>query len=57
MNQKGSAAMLAIKMSAGVAPEVNVRNPLHTDENTLKQGIYPGFETQDRCNQESKTGV
>ena len=49
--------MLTIKMSAGVAPEVNLRNPFHTVEKTLKQGIYPGFETQDRCHQKSKTEV
>ena len=57
MDQKGSAAMLAIKMSAGVAPEVNLRNPFHTVETTLKQGIYHGFETWDRCHQKSKTGL
>ena len=32
VDQHGSADMLAIKRSAGVAPEVNLRNPLHTGE-------------------------
>ena len=30
MDPKGSAVMLAVKRSAGVRPEVNWRNPLHT---------------------------
>ena len=34
--RKGLAAMLAAKRSAGVAPEVNLRNPLHTDDKTHK---------------------
>ena len=29
MEQKRFAAMLATKMSSGVAPEVNLKNPLH----------------------------
>ena len=40
--------MLAAKRSPGVAPEVNLGNPLHTGHKTPKQGIHPGFETQDR---------
>ena len=36
LGQKGSAAMLAIKRSAGVAPKVNLRNPLHTGEEAYK---------------------
>ena len=42
--------MLAFKSSAGVNPEVNLRNPLHT-------GDEAGFETQDRRDEKSKTGV
>ena len=34
--KKGSAAVLVIKRSAGVAPEVNLRNPLHADEEAHK---------------------
>ena len=49
--------MLATKRSAGVTPEVNLRNPLHAGEKTHKQGIHPGFETQGRHHQKFKTGV
>ena len=34
---KGLAAMLAIERSAGVTPEVNLRNILHTDDEACKQ--------------------
>ena len=44
-SQKVSAAMLAINRSAGVAPEVNLRNPLDARDETCKQGILTGFET------------
>ena len=49
--------MLAIKRSAGVAPGVNLRNPLHALNEACKQEIQPGFENQGRCHQKSKTGV
>ena len=49
--------MLAIKMSASVAPEVNVRNPVHAADKAHKGGINLCFETQGRCHQKSKTGV
>ena len=39
--------MLAIKMSASVAPEKNLRNLLHTGEKGCKQGIHPGFALAD----------
>ena len=39
--------MLATKRSAGVTPEVNLRNPLHAG----------GFGTQGRGHQQPKTGV
>ena len=32
VDQKSSAAMLAVKRISSVALEVNIRNPLHTDE-------------------------
>ena len=57
MDREGLAAMLAIKRSAGVAPEVNLRNPWNAGGEAHKQGIHPGFETQDRCPQKSKTWV
>ena len=43
--------------SAGVAPKVNLRNSWHTGNKACKQGIHPGFETQERSHQKSKTGV
>ena len=55
VNQKMLCAMLAIKRSTGVAPEVNLRNQLHAGDNTRYQGLHPGFETQPRCHQKSKT--
>ena len=39
---------------AGVAPEVNLRNPLHAGKKACKWGIQPGFETQGRRHQKSK---
>ena len=38
MDQKGSLAMLATKRSAGVASEVNLRNPLHANKEAHKWG-------------------
>ena len=49
--------MRAAKTSAGVTPEVNLRNPLCTGEKAGKQGIHPGFETQGICHHKSKRGV
>ena len=54
---KGLAAMHVIKRSAGVAPEVNLRNLLHTGEEALKQRISLGFEIQGNHHQMSKTWV
>ena len=48
MDQKCSAAMLAVKMSVVVVPEINLRNPLTIGDKAHKQGICPGFETQGR---------
>ena len=53
----GSAIMLATKGSAGVAPEGNLRNPLHAGNKACKRGILPCFETQVRHHQKSKTSV
>ena len=49
--------MLAVKRSAGIALEVNLRNPLHAAEEAHKQGIQPGFETKGGRHQKSKTGI
>ena len=54
---KISAAMLTSIQSAGVVPEQNLRNSLHAGDKAHKQGIHPGFETQGRHYQKSKTGV
>ena len=50
-DQKDSAAMLAVKSSAGVAPEVNLRISLHAGKEV------PGFETQDTHHQVQNTGI
>ena len=57
VDQKGSAVMSTIKKSAGVDPEVNLRNPLHAGDEACKQEIHPGFDTQGRLYQKSKSGV
>ena len=44
-DQQGLAAVMAIKRSAGIAPVVILRNPLHAGEEAHKQGIHPCFET------------
>ena len=46
--------MLAAKRSAGVALEVNLRNPLHAGDKPCKQGIRRGFECQGRRHQKSE---
>ena len=57
VDRKGLAAMLTSIQSAGVAPEVNLRNSLHIGDKARKRGIHPGFETQGRHCQKSKTEV
>ena len=52
VDKKGLAAILAIKVSGGVTLDVNLRN-----QATGKQGIHPGFVTQGRRHQKSKTGL
>ena len=44
-------------MSAGAAPEVNLRKPLHAGDKAGKRGIHRGFETQGRRHHKSKTRV
>ena len=46
--KKVSAAMLAIKRSAGVISEVNLRNPLHVGDEARKKWIQPDFK-KDWC--------
>ena len=42
------AAMLAFKRSAGVAPDVNLRNPLYTGDEARNRVIHLDFETKGR---------
>ena len=52
------AAMLATKRLAGVTPEVNLREcVIHTPLPSANKAAHPGFETQRRHHQKSKTGV
>ena len=54
----GSAAMLATKRSAGVAPEVNLRECVtHMPLPRTDKAAHSGFETQSRHHQKSKTGA
>ena len=55
MDQKCSAAMLTSVQLAGATLEVSLR--ITTGEKAHKQGIHPGFETQGRCHEKSKTEV
>ena len=58
VEENGLAAMLATKRSAGVAPEVNLRKCIrHIPLPSVNKAADPGFETQRRCRQKSKTGV
>ena len=50
--------MVATKRLAGVAPEMNLREPaLCTSLSSVNKAAHSGFETQRRCQQKSKTGV
>ena len=40
--------------SRGVAPEVNLRNPLHGGNKAYMEAIHTGFETQSKRHQEFK---
>ena len=44
VDQNSSVTILATKRSAGVAPEVNLRNSLFTGDEACKQGIHPVFK-------------
>ena len=56
--EDGSAAILAAKRSAGVAPEVNLREHVTcTPLPSMNKAANSGFETQRRHHQKSKTGV
>ena len=57
LDQKGSIAVLAIKRSVDVVPEVNLNNPLHKADEVCKRGIHPRYETQGKHHQKSKIGT
>ena len=53
-----SVAMLAAKMSAGVAPEMNLKEHVTCmPMPSANKAAHSGFETQRRHHQKSKTGV
>ena len=52
------AAMLTAKRSAGVAPEVNLRECVtYMPPLSVNKAAHSGFENQRRCHQKSKTGA
>ena len=57
VDQKGSAAMVAVQRSSGVAPEVNLNSPLHASDEAYNGGIHPSLETQSSHHQKSKTRI
>ena len=58
MEEIGSAGMLAAKRSAGVTPEVNLRECVACmPPPSANKDAHSGFETQRRHHQKSKTGV
>ena len=52
-----SAVMLAAKRSVGVAPDVNLRNQLHTGNEAGKQGIHTDFEIIVDITRSPKRGI
>ena len=56
MDKKDSAAMLNAKGSVSVAPDVNLRNPLHLDDSTQVKDP-PGLDAQGIHQQKSQKGV
>ena len=58
VEENGLAAMLATKRSAGVTPEVNLRECVaHTPLPSVNKAARSGFETQRRHHQKPTTGV
>ena len=58
MEEISLAAMLAAKRSAGVTPEVNLRELVtRTPLPSVNKAAHSGFETQSRHHKKSKTGV
>ena len=58
VEENSLAAILATKRSAGVTPEVNLRECVrHTSLPSMNKAAHSDFETQRRHYQKSKTGV
>ena len=57
VEENGSAAMLATKMSAGVAPEVNLRERVYMLLPSVNKAAHSGCDTHRRCHQKSRTGA
>ena len=58
VDRNGSAATLATKRSAGVTPEMNLRECVtHMPLPSANKAAHSGFETQRICHQKFKTGV
>ena len=51
--EKGLAAMLVIKRSTGVTPEMNLINPFCAGDKAYKKGIHPCVDIQARLHQKS----
>ena len=57
MDPKGLAAMLAVKRSADVTPEVNLRNPLHASDEVHKWGATMALKPKADITRSPKSGV
>ena len=57
VDQNGSAAILATKMSVRVIPEVNLRIPCVQAIKHASEGFHPFFETQGRLHHKFKPWV
>ena len=58
VEENGSTTILAAKMSAGVAPEVNLRECVtHTPLPSSNKTAHSGIETQRKHHQKSETGL
>ena len=58
MEENGSCAMLAVKRSAGLTPEVNLWEHITPMPPPSRNKVAdPGFKTQWRHHQKSKTGL
>ena len=54
----GLAAMLPTKRLVGVTPDMNLSECVKCmPSSSVNKAAHPGFETQRRCHQKSKTGV